>query len=331
MLSFTFIIPTLNAQGHLERCLRSIRSQEYPQSAIEILVLDGGSTDGTLSIATRFGCRVLENKKRLAEYGVQLGMLNASGDLAVVFAADNELVGNSWAQKVSKVFEDDGQISAVWGRLASGDDDPALNKYFALIQSDPLNWFLNTNLIRYKKTARNRGNGCYEFTVDPRKPLVWGANGLVYRKERVLRIWKQETYLGDNDAFQYMIEQGNNRVVYFDSPFVYHHHVSRLSDWPRKWRRNLIHHLLDKRESRNMSWAFSGDFKKRSFWWCFYSAVPVFSLLHALYLAARERTPYWLYHPVASFLQVMTYACLVVSEAKGRRLVAELFFRKRSS
>ena len=142
----SFIIPTYNAGEHLERCLKSIRCQDYHQEKVEILIIDGGSSDNTLEIAKNFDCNILNNPKRLAEYGVQLGVKEARGEFLAIFAADNELVGNDWIKKIGDVFADDGEISAVWGRLVSGKDDTALNKYFELIQSDPLNWFLNNNL-----------------------------------------------------------------------------------------------------------------------------------------------------------------------------------------
>lgn len=49
--SISVIIPTLNAAAVLEGCLRSIAVQDYPKDLVEIIVADGGSTDGTLEIA----------------------------------------------------------------------------------------------------------------------------------------------------------------------------------------------------------------------------------------------------------------------------------------
>lgn len=216
----SFVIPTYNAAKHLNRCLESIVSQNYPRQEIEIIIADGGSSDETIQIATRFNCRILDNAKRLAEYGVQIGVKEATGDFLVVFAADNELVGSDWIQKVVTLFESNHEISAVWGRLVSGPDDPALNKYFELIQSDPLSWFINNNLADYKSHCD--ANGVAVFTVDSQKPLVWGANGLVYRAGRIKAVWTQGGYLGDNDAFQTMLENKDNVVAYFDLPFVYH-------------------------------------------------------------------------------------------------------------
>ena len=41
----------------------------------------------------------------------------------------------------------------------------------------------------------------------------------------------------------------------------------------------------------------------------------------ALVRAARDRSPYWLYHPVASFLQAATYADALLRDPMGRRFL----------
>ena len=47
------VIPTWQEATHIERCLRSFMEQTYPSHLHQILVLDGGSTDGTISIVER--------------------------------------------------------------------------------------------------------------------------------------------------------------------------------------------------------------------------------------------------------------------------------------
>lgn len=308
----SFIIPTYNAQAHLECCLESIRSQDYPTEKVEILVIDGGSSDATLGMAKKYGCKIISNPKKLAEYGVQLGMQHAVGALVTIFAADNELVGRNWIARVACVFSNFPHLCALWGRLVSGVSDSALNKYFELIQSDPLNWFLNKNIEWYKVNGSRYKTGCFLFNVLPSKPLVWGANGLVYQRQIIQPIWQQVGYLGDNDAFQYMVEQGNSTVAYFDAPFVYHHHVARLSDWVRKWERNFRHHLVDKYKTRNMNWVFTKSFKVKLLCWVVYSSIPIFSLLHSIYLSFRDKNWHWFYHPIVSFLQFFTYLRLLL-------------------
>lgn len=326
MLKFSFVIPTYNAHRHLDNCLKSIRQQKYPQENVEIIIADGGSADETIEIAKKYDCKILENKKRLAEYGVQLGMRESKGDLSVVFAADNELVGDNWLTKVEGVFSSHQDLSAVWGRLVSGENDSSLNKYFELIQSDPLNWFLNDNLKLYKKNAVKIHSDCFKFKMNGARPLVWGANGLVYRTQKIKPIWMCSDYLGDNDAFQIMIERLETSVAYFDSPFVYHHHVGRLSDWIKKWKRNFLCHFLDKQNSRNMNWVINRDFKKKFLCWIVYNAIPVFLIGHSLYLAIKEKNRYWLYHPAASLAQFFTYCFLVVGTKMGRAYLKKSFY-----
>lgn len=334
--SISFIIPTYNAAAHIQRCLKSIRGQDYSQERIEVIIPDGGSSDNTLDLAGQYNCKILQNQKRLAEYGLQLGILNARGDFLVPFAADNELIGCNWVKKVIDLFSFDREISAVWGRLASAKDDSSLNKYFELIQSDPLNWFLNKNLSKYKKDSQIYGKDCFIFNVDPRRPLVWGANGIAYRAAISRPIWAQEGYLGDNDAFQHMVEQGSNRVAYFDSPHVYHHHVANLKQWFTKWKRNYQSHFLDKLKTRNLQWVFVQDFKRRLCFWLAYSLCPLFSGMQAVYLALRDRNVHWLYHPLVSFLQTTVYIYITLTTKEGRACFKNLImhnipFTKESS
>lgn len=316
LFSFSFVIPVYNAGSNLEVCLESIKNQDYEGNKIEIIVADGGSSDNSIEIAKRHNCQMLHNTKRLAEYGVQLGVQQARGDFVVIFAADNELVGEKWLSEVNGIFNKFPDLCAAWGRLVSGECDPPLNKYFELIQSDPLNWFLNNNLQFYKKRSSIYENNCFIFEVSPQKPLVWGANGLVYRADKIRDIWAQEGYLGDNDAFQYMIEKHIVKVAYFDRPFVYHHHVAKLSDWVKKWKRNFRNHLLDKQKTRNMNWVFTSSFKFKLIMWIIYSLVPVFSVVHAVYLSIKDKSIFWLYHPLCCIVQTAVYVYLVVISRK---------------
>ncbi len=50
------VIPTLNSESTLERCLQSVRAQTY--GPLEVLVLDGGSRDNTMTIGRAMGASV---------------------------------------------------------------------------------------------------------------------------------------------------------------------------------------------------------------------------------------------------------------------------------
>lgn len=327
--TITFVLPTLNASGPLfQRALRSIQAQDYPQDRVEIIVADGGSTDDTRRIAKAFGARVIDNPNKLAEWGVKEGILVAAGELVVIFAADNELIGTDWIEKLTRRFSAHPDLAAAYGRLVSGDDDPALNKYVALIQSEPLNWFLNRNLEHYLADRVPDTDGGVAFEVDPERPLVWGANGLATRTEWVRPIWAQPGYVADTDAFHALIRSGHRSVVYYNGRYCYHHQVATLRDMRRKWLRNSRDHLLAQRQTRNLDWVFVPGFRTRAAWWAIYSLIPVFSLADSLRRAAHDRSPYWMFHPAATLLQAVTYVEVLLGTAGGRRFLARMLLRR---
>jgi glycosyltransferase involved in cell wall biosynthesis len=52
----TIVTPAFNSEKYIEQTIQSVLSQDYPE--IEYLVVDGGSTDGTLNILKRYSDRV---------------------------------------------------------------------------------------------------------------------------------------------------------------------------------------------------------------------------------------------------------------------------------
>jgi glycosyltransferase involved in cell wall biosynthesis len=330
-LKFTFSVPTLNSARHLERCLETIVSQDYPRDLVEIIIADAGSTDETLAIAKKYTHLIFENKLKLGEFGTQLAASKATGDLFVVFAADNGLAGRDWLKKVSALFVKYPELSCVWGRMVASKDDPRIMHYYELIQSEPLAQFLNRNLQFYLKRSVPEeicGIKYKMFDVDPKRPLCWGANGLVYRLERVRDLYLKEGYTGDNELFQYMVEKGANRVAYSADLNIYHHTVSSVREWAGKWKRNYTQIFLKTRCQRRIDWFYYGHFKLKMFFWVIYSLIPIFSILHSLYLVLRDRNIYWMYHPLMCFLQTATYLFWTFALPQGRRSLVEHLFKK---
>jgi glycosyltransferase involved in cell wall biosynthesis len=317
---FTVLMPTLNSEGRIRRCLDSIRGQDYPQDRIDILVADGGSTDGTRQIAESYGATVVDNPLRLAEEGLRIGMSRVHRDHVMIFADDNELAGSDWLSTVAGIFEAEEGLCAFFCRLGASEDDPDINKYYALVESEPLNFYMNRNLKKYidASPARECGRIDYHtFDVQPKKPLVWGANGLVFLTEAIKPVWNTGEYLGDTDAFQLMLEKGCDRVAYSRDLCVYHHHVGSLWSWRKKWSRNFQQHFLTNIDTRNLDWLFVPHFKARLFAWTLYSIIPVVSVPLALARAFRDRDWHWLYHPAAAFLQAWTYITIILFTKEG--------------
>jgi len=79
----SIILPVLNEDAQLERCLRAVAEQSYP-SIIEVVVADGGSTDGTRAVVSKFAkVRVVDNPRRIRPAGLNTAIAAASGDIIV--------------------------------------------------------------------------------------------------------------------------------------------------------------------------------------------------------------------------------------------------------
>ena len=78
----SIIIRTLNEEVNLEELLGSINNQSILNYQIEIIVVDSGSTDNTIEIASTYGAKIIHIKKEDFTFGrsLNLGCKSASGD-----------------------------------------------------------------------------------------------------------------------------------------------------------------------------------------------------------------------------------------------------------
>ena len=86
------IIPALNAAPYISQAIESVRSQTHP--ATEILVVDGGSTDGTREIVNGFGAPVrLLDQREYGRKGIgagrNMGVAAATADWVAFLDADD--------------------------------------------------------------------------------------------------------------------------------------------------------------------------------------------------------------------------------------------------
>ena len=95
------VVPTHNASKTLEACLRSVVSQT--ESRIEILVVDAYSSDGTESIARKYG-RVITLDSGMTEARYQ-GALQARGCFVLNLDADQALAPTSIASALAQNTE----------------------------------------------------------------------------------------------------------------------------------------------------------------------------------------------------------------------------------
>lgn len=89
---FSFIMATFNSEKTIEFALKSIREQEFNQDEIEIIVIDGNSQDQTRNIALKYGCRIIDNPRRLPEPAKMIGLKAAVGEYICIMDSDEALI-----------------------------------------------------------------------------------------------------------------------------------------------------------------------------------------------------------------------------------------------
>ncbi len=122
VLRLSVIVITLNEAPVIRACLERLRrlaTAGLENSSMEIIVADGGSTDGTTAIAQEYARTVTQRGGRAA--GLNAGASLAGGDVLLFLHADTVLPSNAVAL-VTEALRDP---SAVGGRFRVALDNPA--------------------------------------------------------------------------------------------------------------------------------------------------------------------------------------------------------------
>ena len=113
------VMAVLNGEAGLRRALDSIVGQTYPE--VEVVVMDGGSTDGTLDILRGYGARIAH-----WESGPDTGVFNAwnkaldhvTGDWVCFLGADDWYAGTDvMARVAAQITEDDATHDVYYGHM----------------------------------------------------------------------------------------------------------------------------------------------------------------------------------------------------------------------
>ena len=134
------VVVTWNAAGHLERCLESVRGYET-------VVVDNGSTDGTVSLVReRFpGVRLIEQDNKGMGGGNNAGILAATGRYVLLLNSDAWVVGDA-VEKLAAFADTHPRAAVVGPRLES--PDGSLQRS---VRGEPTLWRLATEYLFIRK------------------------------------------------------------------------------------------------------------------------------------------------------------------------------------
>jgi len=126
-IRISLVIPTFNSAGTLLQTLESIRAQAW--SEVEVIIVDGASSDATLSIAKQAGdlVSIMVSAPDQGIYdAINKGVSLATGDLIGVIGSDDLLADNALAQVAETWHRAGTDIVAGHARMIAGDGSETL-------------------------------------------------------------------------------------------------------------------------------------------------------------------------------------------------------------
>lgn len=126
LLSWISIVtPSYNQGSYIETTIESVLNQNYPN--IEYIVVDGGSTDGTVEILKKYEGRLkwISEKDHGPEDAIAKGFSMATGEIFGWIASDDKYEPDA-IQKVMDKFNQAPEVAMVYGRCQYVDRNGAV-------------------------------------------------------------------------------------------------------------------------------------------------------------------------------------------------------------
>lgn len=220
-LSFSIIIPHLNRRHMLREALASVHAQRWP--SVEIIVVDGGSTDGSVEeLAERTDIRLLTGPDRGVFDAFNKGIAAASGEVIGILNSDDLYA--------------DGAFAAIDTALSSHPDAHAACGT-AILTED------GQTIETYGRSA--------DKTLTPRTVMIGSCvpNARFFRRKAVARVGPfspDYTYVADRDWLARWYEAGFATVPLDQHVYTYRRHPGSLTfDAERSHERRIRRELLD--------------------------------------------------------------------------------------
>jgi glycosyltransferase involved in cell wall biosynthesis len=164
---FSFIIPVLNGEDYIGKCLESINREMNP-ACDEIIVVDNGSSDGTIAIVNKY-----QDIKLLVHPKITIAaMRNAGAKLAqgeyFAFIDSDCTINPGWRNSVLDVFKD-GRVGASGSHYEIPDDSNWIVKAWSsnkVTNRTIVKWINTCNLIISREAFEKIGGFNEKLTTD---------------------------------------------------------------------------------------------------------------------------------------------------------------------
>jgi glycosyltransferase involved in cell wall biosynthesis len=213
----SIVIRTLNEATHLGSLLSAIETQRTTNLDTEVVVVDSGSTDGTLTIAEKYGCRIVHISRKEFSFGrsLNIGCKAAAGEILIIISGHCVPVGPNWLQALCLPLVNN-LADYTYGRQIGGpstrySEHRIFAKYYPQVSRIPQDGFFCNN-----------------------------ANAAIKRSTWAeLQFDETLTGLEDMELAQRLVKSGG-KVAYTADACVVHHHDETWKVVQRRFEREAI-------------------------------------------------------------------------------------------
>lgn len=214
------IIPAYNEEKVIETTIKSLLSTDYPDK--EIIVVDDGSKDNTLTIASQFKdqIKVIHKENGGKASALNQGLLYVTGDIVTIVDADT-IIGHSSLKHIARSMTEE-NVAAVAGNIK------IRNK---------INWLTWCQALEYLSGIQIMRRGLDYFGAITIVPGALGA----FKKKKLEEAgtYHKETLVEDFDATMKVLRSGmivngsNKSVAYTQAPQAFTDFYKQRKRWYR--------------------------------------------------------------------------------------------------
>ncbi|MCU0666197.1 MAG: glycosyltransferase [Candidatus Omnitrophica bacterium] len=218
----SIVIPSFNSFKTLKQSIKACLSQDYPSEAIEIIVVDDGSTDKTGEFLDKTGIKYIYQDNAGPAAARNTGWKSAKGE--IVFFTDSDCLPSlAWVKNLVKYYED-AQVACAGG---SYDIANPQNLLASLIHEEIM-------LRHAKMPLRVKALGSYNFSA--RKIILEETGGFNQQYPMAS---------GEDNDLSYKIIKKGYALIFDKNVKVCHYHPEnpikylRTQFWHGFWRVKL--------------------------------------------------------------------------------------------
>ncbi len=218
----TVAIPVYNGARYLDEVLSAVRAQQVDRE-LELLVIDSGSTDGSLDICERHGARIHSIPKSEFSHGGtrNLAMQLAAGEHVAFITQDATPAHDGWLAALLEGFEQADDVALVFGPHDARPDASHMIK--AEMERHFATWGEGATRVDVQRLGRSAA----DLSLYRRFPGLWtffsDVNGCVAKWAWRQVPYKAVPYAEDQLLGREIIEAGFAKVFHPDARVLHSH------------------------------------------------------------------------------------------------------------